>query len=94
VREPMAQLLDELSGEFGPGRIARPHRDIWFRADKSPYKTEIYAILDRGGYVRFRVGGLTAPRVPSAVSRCSLIAVAAARLLLPERFSRCCPQPG
>ena len=27
-------------------------------------------------------------------SRCSLIAVAAAGLLLPERFSRCCPQPG
>src|SRR6266568_4972650 len=26
VREPMAALLDELSGEFGPGRIARPDR--------------------------------------------------------------------
>jgi hypothetical protein len=29
-----------------------------------------------------------------AVSRCSVVAVAAAGLLLPERFSRCCPQPG
>jgi len=38
VREPMAELLDELSGEFGPGRIARPYRDIRFRADKSPYR--------------------------------------------------------
>jgi hypothetical protein len=28
------------------------------------------------------------------LSRCSLIAVAAAGLLLPEGFSRCCPQPG
>jgi uncharacterized protein (DUF2461 family) len=28
VREPMAELLDELSAEFGPGRIARPYRDI------------------------------------------------------------------
>ena len=45
VRGPMAELLDELSGEFGPGRIARPYRDIRFRADKSPYKTEIYATL-------------------------------------------------
>ena len=27
-------------------------------------------------------------------SRCSVAAVAAAGLLLPERFSRCCPQPG
>jgi uncharacterized protein (TIGR02453 family) len=53
-------LLDELSGEFGPGRIARPYRDIRFRADKSPYKTEIYATLDRGGYVRFSADGLTA----------------------------------
>jgi uncharacterized protein (TIGR02453 family) len=60
VREPMAELLEELSGEFGPGRIARPYRDIRFRADKSPYKTEIYATLDRGGYVRFSADGLTA----------------------------------
>jgi uncharacterized protein (TIGR02453 family) len=60
VREPMAELLDELSAEFGPGRIARPYRDVRFRADKSPYKTEIYATLDRGGYVRFSSDGLTA----------------------------------
>jgi len=60
VREPMAELLGELSGEFGPGRIARPYRDVRFRADKSPYKTEIYASLDRGGYVRFAADGLTA----------------------------------
>jgi uncharacterized protein (TIGR02453 family) len=60
VREPMAELLRELSGEFGPGRIARPHRDVRFRADKSPYKTQIYAILDRGGYVNFSADGLTA----------------------------------
>jgi uncharacterized protein (TIGR02453 family) len=60
VREPMAQLLDGLSGEFGPGRIARPYRDVRFRADKSPYKTEIYAILDRGGYVKLSADGLTA----------------------------------
>jgi uncharacterized protein (TIGR02453 family) len=60
VREPMAELLSELSGEFGPGRIARPYRDVRFRADKSPYKTEIYATLDRGGYVNFSADGLTA----------------------------------
>lgn len=60
VREPMAELLSELTSEFGPGRIARPYRDVRFRADKSPYKTEIYATLDRGGYVRFGADGLTA----------------------------------
>ena len=51
VREPMAELLTGLSREFGPLRIARPYRDVRFRADKSPYKTEIYATFDRGGYV-------------------------------------------
>ena len=60
VREPMAELLSELSAEFGPARIARPYRDVRFRADKSPYKTEIYAAFDRGGYVRFSAAGLTA----------------------------------
>jgi uncharacterized protein (TIGR02453 family) len=60
VREPMAELLSEMSGEFGPARIARPYRDVRFRADKSPYKTEIYASFDRGGYVRFSADGLTA----------------------------------
>ena len=63
VREPMADLLSELSGEFGPGRIARPYRDVRFRADKSPYKTQIYAIFDRGGYVNFSADGLTAGAV-------------------------------
>src|SRR5690348_4435580 len=56
----MAGLLGELSGEFGPGRIARPYRDVRFRADKSPYKTQIYATLERGGYVNFSAAGLTA----------------------------------
>jgi uncharacterized protein (TIGR02453 family) len=60
VREPLAELLGELSAEFGPARIARPYRDVRFRADKSPYKTEIYATFDRGGYVRFSADGLTA----------------------------------
>jgi hypothetical protein len=30
AREPMAALPDELSGEFNPGPIARPHRDVRF----------------------------------------------------------------
>src|SRR5215467_383651 len=60
VREPMAELLGELSAEFGSARIARPYRDVRFCADKSPYKTEIYAAFDRGGYVQFSADGLTA----------------------------------
>jgi uncharacterized protein (TIGR02453 family) len=60
VYTPMADLLTELADEFGEGRIARPYRDVRFSADKSPYKTSIYAILDRGGYVNFSADGLVA----------------------------------
>ncbi len=60
VHAPMAELLAELEREFGPGRIARPYRDVRFRADKSPYKTAIYATLEAGGYVKFSADGLTA----------------------------------
>jgi hypothetical protein len=65
AREPVAELLGELSGEFGPGRISRPCRDVRFRADKAPYKTEIYATLDRGGYVKFSADELTPPSATS-----------------------------
>ena len=52
VLRPMEQLLDELGGQLGPGRIFRPYRDVRFSADKSPYKTAIGATVGAGGYVR------------------------------------------
>jgi uncharacterized protein (TIGR02453 family) len=51
VKAPLEALLADVEAEFGPGKIARPNRDIRFAADKSPYKTNIYAGLERGGYV-------------------------------------------
>lgn len=45
VRGPMTALLALLEEEFGEARIFRPHRDVRFSADKSPYKTH------QGGYV-------------------------------------------
>jgi uncharacterized protein (TIGR02453 family) len=40
VRAPMQALLDGLSGEFDADvALFRPHRDVRFSADKSPYKT-------------------------------------------------------
>jgi uncharacterized protein (TIGR02453 family) len=62
VHAPMVALLAELEGEFGVGKIFRPYRDVRFRADKSPYKTAIYATLAGGGYVGFRAEGLTVGR--------------------------------
>ncbi len=50
VKAPMLALLADLEAEFGPPhRVSRPNRDIRFSADKSPYKLNIYADLDRGG---------------------------------------------
>lgn len=39
VRGPVTALLAELEPRFGPGKIFRPHRDLRFSEDKSPYKT-------------------------------------------------------
>jgi uncharacterized protein (TIGR02453 family) len=60
VRAPMLALLAELEPEFGRGRIFRPFRDVRFSKDKSPYKTNIGATLERGGYVQLSSEGLAA----------------------------------
>ena len=62
VREPMLALVDALEDEFGPAKLFRPHRDIRFSADKSPYKTHQGAIVGRtpgvGYYVQLSGDGL------------------------------------
>lgn len=60
VRAPMLALLAELEAEFGAGKVFRPHRDVRFSADKSPYKTHIGATLHNGGYVQLSASGLAA----------------------------------
>ena len=59
VKAPMLELLADLEPEFGPPhRVSRPNRDIRFSADKSPYKLNIYADVERGGYVSLDADGL------------------------------------
>jgi uncharacterized protein (TIGR02453 family) len=58
VRGPMEALLAELADEFGQAKVFRPHRDIRFSADKSPYKTHVGATLANHGYVQVSAGGL------------------------------------
>lgn len=61
VKAPMLALLADLEEEFGPPRrVSRPNRDIRFSADKSPYKLNIYADCERGGYVALDAEGLVA----------------------------------
>ena len=58
VRAPMEQLLAELAGEFGTGKLFRPYRDVRFSADKTPYKTNCAATVGHG-YVSFSADGLS-----------------------------------
>src|SRR5215471_1788692 len=64
VREPLESLAGELEAEFGPAAIFRPHRDIRFSADKSPYKTYQGMFVERvpgtGFYCQISADGLLA----------------------------------
>jgi uncharacterized protein (TIGR02453 family) len=60
VKGPMLALLADLEPEFGPAKLSRPNRDIRFSADKSPYKSNIYASVRDGGYVAVDATGLVA----------------------------------
>ncbi len=64
VRAPMQALLDELAPTHGAGRIFRPHRDVRFSKDKSPYKTSIDAVIGDAGYVTLSAAGLGAGAGP------------------------------
>ena len=59
VRAPMEELLAELAPKWGDGRIFRPYRDVRFSSDKSPYKTNIAAMIG-DGYVHLDAQGLGA----------------------------------
>jgi uncharacterized protein (TIGR02453 family) len=56
-RAPMEALVAELEPAFGPGKIFRINRDVRFSADKSPYKTNIAAVVGRN-YVSLSPEGL------------------------------------
>src|SRR5437763_10700466 len=60
VRAPMIALLDELEPTMGSAKVYRPYRDVRFSKDKTPYKTQIAASFERGGYVTLSADGLRA----------------------------------
>jgi uncharacterized protein (TIGR02453 family) len=47
VRGPMEALTAELSPILGPVKLFRINRDVRFSADKSPYKTNVAAVVGR-----------------------------------------------
>ena len=62
VRGPMLELSDEVAEEFGPLHVFRPHRDVRFSSDKTPYKTHLGAVTEGEGgamyYVQLSATGL------------------------------------
>lgn len=47
VRGPMEALIDDLARVAGPGKVFRPNRDLRFSKDKTPYKTNCAASLEK-----------------------------------------------
>lgn len=78
VRQPMIALLEALNEElegFAPAyriadprkAVSRPNRDTRFSADKSPYRTEITAVLPRSGGSKDAVAGFFLSVAPAGV---------------------------
>jgi uncharacterized protein (TIGR02453 family) len=63
VRAPLLALLDELA-DYGPYHVFRPHKDVRFSKDKTPYKDHIAAYGESQGgagfYVQFSATGMIA----------------------------------
>lgn len=63
VRGPMEAFVAECA-DLGPFHIFRPHRDVRFSRDKTPYKTHIGAVTETEGgglyYVQLSAAGLFA----------------------------------
>jgi uncharacterized protein (TIGR02453 family) len=56
VRAPFDALSELVAEEFGELHVFRPNRDTRFSKDKTPYKTQCYAIAEGLGGERFYVG--------------------------------------
>jgi uncharacterized protein (TIGR02453 family) len=59
VLGPMQELVAELEPTYGQSKIFRPYRDVRFSKDKSPYKTNIAAVVG-DGYIHLSAEGLGA----------------------------------
>lgn len=62
VRLPMTSLGEALEPEYGPAKVFRPHRDVRFSPDKSPFKTHQGLVIPTrtgmGWYVQISARGL------------------------------------
>jgi uncharacterized protein (TIGR02453 family) len=78
VREPMELFLASVEGEFGHSHLFRPNRDTRFAKDKSPYKTNIAAVI----------GGDGGPIMYVHLDQSGLIAASGHYMMAPDQISR------
>src|SRR5437868_12716444 len=55
VKQPFAELSDDVAPRFGALHLFRPHRDVRFSKDKSPYKTAAGAVTESEGGASYYV---------------------------------------
>ncbi len=62
VKAPFGELSEAVEATYGPMYLFRPHRDVRFAKDKSPYKTAAGAVAEADGgaahYVQVSSAGL------------------------------------
>jgi uncharacterized protein (TIGR02453 family) len=61
LRAPMEHLLADMADEFGEAKVFRPNRDVRFSSDKTPYKTNVAAVVPSHGgalYISVETWGL------------------------------------
>lgn len=78
VKAPFAALSEAVEEEFGALHLFRPHRDVRFSKDKSPYKTAAGAVAEGEGGTRFYV----------EISSAGLLVAAGYYHLLPDQLER------
>ena len=55
VKQPMQDIVARLGGKYGEFKLFRPHRDVRFSKDKSPYKLHQGAVSREDGRRYFHV---------------------------------------
>lgn len=62
IRGPLEELTAAAEEKYGPGKVMRPHRDVRFSTDKSPYRIDasMWAGEVGGVYLRLSIDGIEA----------------------------------
>lgn len=79
VRDPMRALTDALGPQWGSFHMFRPHRDVRFAKDKSPYKTAQGAVGEGEGGTQYYV----------QISAAGLMIASGLYMMAPDQLERC-----